>query len=123
MEILKNQITEILTGATGTDIMEINNQYAQNCNFQDSEIYFNDEEFFSMFYPNAGDGLKVAQAVFYGDYNYSHEYVVFNGYGNLQSFSYLDSNNLCELIDNIADDIMNDYNSYSHINILSNLSI
>ena len=123
METLKNQITQILNSATGTDIMEINNQYAQNCNFIDSEIYFNDDEFFSMFYPNEGDGLKVAQAVFYGNYNYSHEYVVFNGYGNLESFSYLDSNNLCELVDNIAEDIINDFNSYSHINILSNIEL
>ena len=51
----------------------------------DGEIFVNDEEFFEMFFVN--DVIKAVQATQYGKYNYSDEYVVFNGYGNLDSFN------------------------------------
>ena len=51
----------------------------------DGEIFVNDEEFFKMFFVN--DVIKAVQATQYGKYNYSDEYVVFNGYGNLDSFN------------------------------------
>ena len=41
-----------------------------------------------MLFDNAHDALRAA---FYGDYSPAHTYFTFNGYGNLQSFEYLDS--------------------------------
>ena len=49
------------------------------------EVYENDEDFFNMFFE--GRPAEVARAIYYGDFNYNDEYVKFNGYGNLESFS------------------------------------
>ena len=51
----------------------------------DSEIFTNDDEFFEMFFAN--DVIKAVQATQYGKYNYSDDYVMFDGYGNLDSFN------------------------------------
>ncbi len=103
METIKNQIIELINNMDQNELVELNNLYCQSANIYDSEVFSNDEEFFSMFYPNAGDGLKVAQAVFYGDYNYSHDWVTFNGYGNLQSYGYFTTDDLCEHVSVIAE--------------------
>jgi predicted ATPase len=47
-------------------------------------------------------GLRVAQAVFYGDYNYSHNWVTFNGYGNFQTYNFFTADNLIESVENMA---------------------
>jgi hypothetical protein len=112
---VKEQIIELINNMTQSELVELNNTYAQSCNMYDSEIFSNDEEFFSMFYPNAGDGLKVAQAVFYGDYNYSHDWVAFNGYGNLQSYGYITTDELCELVPTIAEYIEENPNDFSSL--------
>ena len=53
-------------------------------------VYDNDDDSINMMFENTHDALRAA---FYGDYNPSHAYLTFNGYGNLQSFEYLDSDN------------------------------
>ena len=58
------------------------------------EVYSNDEEFFEMFFE--GNPMEVARAIYYGDYNYNDEYIKFNGYGNLESFSEYDYKELLE---------------------------
>jgi hypothetical protein len=49
------------------------------------EYYENDDDFFKMFFEN--DPLAAVRASFYGNYRYMDDYVRFNGYGNLESFS------------------------------------
>ena len=49
------------------------------------EVYENDEDFFNMFFENKP--AEVARVIYYGDFNYNDNYVKFNGYGNLESFS------------------------------------
>ena len=112
---VKNQIIELINNMDQNDLVELNNLYCQSANIYDSEVFNNDEEFFSMFYPNAGDGLKVAQAVFYGDYNYSHDWVTFNGYGNLQSYDHFTTDNLCELVGTIAEYIAENPDDFEHL--------
>lgn len=58
---------------------DINNQDDLNS----SEYYPNDEEFFNIFYMDKPYDL--VQAISYGDYKCSDEFVTFNGYGNLKS--------------------------------------
>ena len=53
-----------------------------------NSVYDNDEDSINMMFDNAHDALRAA---FYGDYNLAHAHFTFNGYGNLQSFEYLDS--------------------------------
>ncbi len=100
---VKNQIIELINNMNDNQLVQLNNLYCEHACISDGEIFSNDEEFFSMFFPNAGDGLRVAQAVFYGDYNYSHNWVKFNGYGNLQSLSIITTDELCELVETIAE--------------------
>jgi hypothetical protein len=99
---------------TESQLIELNNLYSQSIG-SDSEVFNNDEEFFEMFYPNPGDGLKVAQAVFYGDYKYCHQYVKFNGYGNLVSFDFFDIDDLCELAEVIAEYILENFNDFDYL--------
>ena len=62
------------------------NIYCEVEKYYDDVIYWNDEEFFNMFFAN--EVIKAVQATCYGDYSYGHEYVTFNGYGNLNSSNY-----------------------------------
>jgi hypothetical protein len=118
---MKNQILNAINSATENELIDINNAYCQACNMHDSEVYENDEEFFNVFYPNAGDGLKVARAVFYGDYNYSHDWVKFNGYGNLESISCFGIEDLCELPETMAEYIAENFEEFNNLNVFSDI--
>jgi hypothetical protein len=125
METLKTQLLNAINKAdenfNSNQLLELNNTYCEAINNMDNQIFSNDEEFFEMFFPNAGDGLKVAQAVFYGDYNYSHDYVMFNGYGNLQSYDYISVKELCELPEVMAEYIAENFNEFSHLDLFSDI--
>ena len=54
----------------------------------------NSEDFFSTYYNN--NPYEVARAIYYGDYNFSDEYVKINVYGNLESISEYTFNDLVE---------------------------
>ena len=58
------------------------------------DVYENDEEFFNMFFE--GKPAELARAIYYGDFNYNDEYIKFNGYGNLETFSKYDYEELLE---------------------------
>ena len=66
----------------------------------DRYIFDNDEHFFNEMFGQ--DVIKAVQATQYGDYHHTDEYVVFNGYGNLDSFNYasdyIDIGELAEFI-------------------------
>ena len=108
-------IKKAIYDLTESQLIELNNTYCQSTGAYDSEVYNNDEDFFSTFYPNPGDGLKVAQAIFYGEYNYSHDYVKFNGYGNLESINYFEVSDLCELPSTIAEYIEDNFSDFEHL--------
>ena len=65
----------------------------------------NDENFFECYFENK---IEVARAICYGDYNYTDDYVRFNGYGNLESFSEYDmieelKDSIDEIIENLIE--------------------
>ena len=62
------------------------------------EFRENDEEFFELFYSGI-NGLEIARAICYGDYNYNDDYVRIDGYGNLVSYTEY------EMIEEIKDSI------------------
>lgn len=68
-------------------------------------VYDNDEDSINMMFDNTHDALRAA---FYGDYNPAHAYFTFNGYGNLQSFEYLDSNSSPIDISELAEWLINE---------------
>lgn len=89
-----------------SDLMCLNNAYCESTNNPDAAIFSNDEEFFEMFFGGEGGAERAVRAAFYGDYNSSHDYVRFNGYGNLESFDYFDVDGLVEFPDTIAEYIL-----------------
>ncbi|MGV3127684.1 hypothetical protein ACEE74_11910, partial [Streptococcus orisratti] len=65
----------------------------------------NDEEFFKVYFRD--DPLKAVQAVCFGEYTYSDEYVRFDGYGNLESFTdFQVEEELKSSIDDILDSLL-----------------
>ena len=48
------------------------------------DFWENDEEFFNTFFDNPMEAIR---ATYYGNYNYNDDYVKFNGYGNIDSYS------------------------------------
>lgn len=60
-----------------------NNYCSEEC--MEDYIHSNDEYFFEEMFEKADDAVR---AVCYGEYHYQDEYVVFNAYGNLDSFDY-----------------------------------
>ena len=50
------------------------------------EFWENDKYFFELFYSEI-NGLEIARAIYYGDYNYNDDYVRIDGYGNLVSYT------------------------------------
>jgi hypothetical protein len=112
METIINTYEDVLEYVENVDdatLVSLHNQYCRNINDSDSEIYLNDEEFFSMFFT---DPLEAVRAVCYGEYNYTDEYVVFDGYANLETSNYPD-----KWVDHsaIAQDIMDNEHEYSYL--------
>jgi hypothetical protein len=99
-------VKEYINGLSDSELVYAHNQMCQNLKYGDDEIYSNDEDFFNTFFDNRV--LEAVRAVVYGDYNYSHDWVKFNGYGNLESTNYpndfIDEPQLIEDIINNPDD-------------------
>lgn len=71
------------------------NEYCSEQGNED-EIFDNDEDFFANYLP---EPFNAVQRAIYGDYNPMHDFVVFDGYGNLKS---LDDYQLDKYIDDDA---------------------
>lgn len=74
------------------------NEYCAEQNNGD-DIYAFDEDFFNTFFN--GKPMECARAAAFGNVNWSHEYIRFNGYGNLESFD--------NPVDTIDEDALIDY--------------
>jgi hypothetical protein len=111
-EALTNLIIAEINEMSESNLIDLNNTYCDSCNIPDNHIYNNDEEFFEML---NWSGLRVAQAVFYGNYNYSHAWVTLDGYGNLQSYHYFTTDELVELPKVMAEYIAENYNDFQHL--------
>jgi len=105
---LKNyQVKQIINAIYELDDYELvilNNEFCKNANYIKKEIYGNDEDFFTSFFRN--NPHQLAKAIFYGEYDPNHENIMFDGYGNLKSFS--DDQTIYHLADtikNIADHV------------------
>ena len=93
------KIKEYLKAVNDSKLIQ---HYNTMCSEHDMDRYIfdNDEHFFNEMFGQ--DVIKAVQATQYGDYRYSDSYVVFNGYGNLDSFNYgsdyIDTDELAEFI-------------------------
>lgn len=73
----------------------IYNEYQLEHNNADDMLYDFDEEFFDMAFEGKNP-MEVARATYFGKINWNDEYIRFNGYGNLESVSEFDAE---EMID------------------------
>ena len=77
------EFAKVVNDLNENDLIELHNAYCQAISNHDNEIFQNDEDFFETFFQNASYSL--VQRIFYGDYNFSHEWIKFDGYGNLET--------------------------------------
>ena len=112
-EMLLNEIKGLLLNDLDTlkDIVRELNSWNACLDYLD--VYNNDDEFFDMFFE--GRPAEVARAIYYGDFNYNDEYIKFNGYGNLETFSKYDYEELLE--ENIEEITENLIEYVGHISI------
>lgn len=80
-------IIEWLESLNDDDLLQVYNEYCGNTNNYDDEIFYNYENFFN---ENFSEPYDVVQKIAYGNYSYSHEFIKFDGYGNLETFDRLD---------------------------------
>lgn len=107
-----DSVKEYLNNLDDSELVSVHNEYCQNTNSSDDEIYNNDEDFFNTFFE--GKVMEAVRAVSFGEYSYSHDYVVFNGYGNLETF-----NSPTDKVDieSIASDILDHPENYYGIEL------
>jgi hypothetical protein len=60
----------------------LHNEYCQENNYDD-EIFEFDDDFFGTFFSDKP--MEAARATAFGNVNFGHEYIRFNGYGNLET--------------------------------------
>ena len=108
----KEQIKDAIKDMTDLDIMELNNVFCELENYMDNYIYINDEYFFIDHFE---EGINIARAVQYGDYNVNHNYVKFNGYGNLESMDFLDLNDLADSVENVATCVEENWDDFKRL--------
>ena len=87
-EMLLNEIKELLLNDMDTLRDVVRELDGWNGCLDYLNVYNNDEEFFDIFFAN--NPAEVARAIYYGDFNYNDEYIKFNGYGNLETLSEYD---------------------------------
>lgn len=114
LENLKNELASQISNMTSEEIFELNNTFCIEANYHDDMIYLLDDDSINEeFYGKSP--MEIIKMTSYGDFNYSHDYYRFDGYGNLESLSYLDASSLPDIIDNIIDYIVENADAFSHI--------
>lgn len=76
------EISQKVEAMSESELVYLHNQYCDNIN-SSNRIYSNDDDFLEEFFSSKSEAVRAA---LYGNYNYSHNWVQFNGYGNLESF-------------------------------------
>jgi hypothetical protein len=97
---------------SSSDIFDLNNRFCESANYHDSYFYMNDEEFFETYFTKPIDAVR---ACHFGKWSFADDFVQFNGYGNLESFSYLDADSLPDNVQNIAEYVADNIEEFSDL--------
>lgn len=112
-ENLLNEIKGLLLNDLSTLEEVVRELNSWNACLDYLDVYNNDDEFFDMFFE--GKPAEVARAIYYGDFNYNDEYIKFNAYGNLKTYSEYDYEELLkENIEEITENLI-EYAEYISI--------
>ena len=103
----KEKIREYLLNNEETLLDVVSELNSWNGCLENLDFWENDEEFFNTFFNNPMEAIR---ATYYGNYNYNDEYVKFNGYGNIDSYSeYERIEEIKDSIDDIVDNLIECY--------------
>ena len=108
----KEKIREYLLNNEDVLLDVVSELNSWNGCLENLDFWENDEEFFNTFFDNPMDAIR---ATYYGNYNYNDDYVKFNGYGNIDSYS--EYERIEEIKDNIDDIVENLVEYYYNIYI------
>lgn len=111
LEQLREKIMEALSEQYNEDLVSLWNEYTDYNNDPDSRIY-SMYDFDDLL--NGIDPFDIARMAIYGDFNPSHDWFWFNGYGNLDSSDYPSDK---VDMDEIADMIVDTMDSYGNSDI------
>lgn len=111
-KFLKAIIEEIYS-FDSDQLVQLNNTYCDEQNYPDDQIYSNDANFFADHFD--GNVMEAVRAVSYGDYNFTHDWVTYNGYGNLVTMSSVGTDDLCESVDIIAEHVADNFSDYDYL--------
>jgi len=108
-----DKVLELFNDLPDGEKVQANNQFCENANYPDDQIYSNDEEFFEMFYSQVNP-MQAIKDAHHGSYDYNDDWVQFNGMGNLDS-----SNDPEEMMDVklIVEDIIECPEDYDYIDL------
>jgi hypothetical protein len=102
-------IKDYLNDLDNNELVSLHNELCEANNDPDNEIFDNGEDFFNTFFD--GKVIEAVRAASNGDYNYNHNFVKFNGYGNLESFDYCDDHiDINEIAEAIHEGTITPYN-------------
>jgi hypothetical protein len=105
-------IIEAMNNLDTEDLIQLNNTYCWRTS-DESEVYGNDEEFFSTFFST--NSFEAVRSAHFGDWRFQDNYVQFNGYGNLVSFNSFEVKDLPDLPQNIAEVIYENPDEFSYL--------
>lgn len=105
-------IIEEIDSFDSNELVQLNNTYCENVNYPDDQIYSNDANFFADYF---SDTMEAVRAVSYGDYTFSHDWVKINGYGNLESMNVVGTEDLCESIEVLAENVSENFSDYDYL--------
>ena len=109
MTTLEQKVYDHIINLDADDLMQLHNEYCEANNYHDDMIYINDGEFLDMVYPSASEFAKALAQVDM-QYCYNHDFVHFDGYGDLES-----SDDVSDLIHGYAElveYVINDNGNY-----------
>ena len=107
----KEKIREYLLNNEETLLEVVSELNSWNSCLDNLDFWENDEEFFNTFFDNPMEAIR---ATYYGNYNYNDDYVKFNGYGNIDSYSEYErieeiKDNIDDIVDNLIEYYYNIY--------------
>ena len=107
----KEKIREYLLNNEETLLDVVSELNSWNSCLDNLDFWENDEEFFNTFFDNPMEAIR---ATYYGNYNYNDDYVKFNGYGNIDSYSEYErieeiKDNIDDIVDNLIEYYYNIY--------------
>lgn len=80
----KETLIQQIENLNESDKLTVHNLMCDFYNRPDDTVYNNDEDFFNEML-HGTKPYEIARMIHFGDWNFAHDYVRFDGYGNLES--------------------------------------